>query len=342
MAKKGIIGAIFLVIIGFTLIIGFPIPLLSIKLSTYKTINKSISYPYSDHIETLNLNIDVGDIEVRYIPLTIDNVVVIDVNVVMSGSSLAERTYEDFIEISSVNTDSTLNFTLAIISDDWFDSLLWLEQDVSIVVNIRKDVVLDINTELETGNFEIFVPWGVSLGKLLTNISKGNVICNFSYCLIKGNLTARINQGDIFYNLDHCTIGGNITGITNEGDLKFKSNNIEFTKNSNWTLKSNNTYVEIYQSKEIGANITGTAIIYTGNVDLFYQDNTSNIGAMFHFPLSDWVIPLHQPGFEDEILYHGFLYKSYDFPAENNFIFTFYHLGGVALNHFIEIESVPN
>ncbi|MFX1502427.1 MAG: hypothetical protein ACFFDH_15810, partial [Promethearchaeota archaeon] len=106
MVKKSIIGSILLVIIGSTLIIGFPIALLSIELSTYATIDDSLSYPYynsnSSKIKTLNIYVEMGNIEVKYTPLTtlpIDYIVDIDVNLEMSGSILAGKSYEDFLNI---------------------------------------------------------------------------------------------------------------------------------------------------------------------------------------------------------------------------------------------------
>jgi hypothetical protein len=62
---------------------------------------------------------------------------------------------------------------------------------------------------------------------------------------------------------------------------------VEYTQNSNWMLNSTvgDMDVEINQSKEMGANITGTAMTTNGKLDLFYKDNTANIGGLFAFPL---------------------------------------------------------
>jgi len=322
MLKKVIVLPI-LILISFSLIIiTIPMEFISNSLSTYDTISEHWENKYTpsspSSIEILNLNVDIGNIKIKYIDPPVNYYLKIDVYIEMSGKHLAGKSYLDYFNIIWQDESSQVNFTVEFISDEWFESSLWFLQNVSIVVNIKKDVVLSIITELKDGDFEITVPFGVSIGDLKTIVSKGN----------------------LFYNFERCTIEGNITGITNEGDLELKSYNVEYTQNSNWMFNSNDTYVEIYQSIEMGANITGTAIISTGMIDLFYHDTTADIGALFPFPLSSWLIPLTQPGFEYTILDKGFFYKSNDFPTKNYYNISFYHLGGPpARNHHIEIKS---
>jgi hypothetical protein len=328
MLKKRFIGIILLVIIGCSLIIFVPIQIILIRLSSYSTINKScrfIHQPSSpSSIEELNINSDVGNVEIRYIDPLVDYYVLIDVNIVLSGQNVAGRLYEDYLNITWNNSSSPINFNLEIISDDWFNPSLWLIKDVSIIVNLRKDIVFDIETNMIEGNYEITIPGAVSIGNILTNVSNGNILYDFEY---------------------GSTMQGNITGITNNGDLELKSYNMEITQNCNWLLNitGGNLNIEIYQYKEMGANITCTAIISTGVIDLFYHDNNPNIGAIFYFPLSWWYIPTTQPGFESTPLDNGFFYKSNDFPTNSNYNISFYHLGGQGPpNHFIEIYSDEN
>lgn len=327
MAKKSVISILLIILVTICFVFTIPILYLSNSFSTYDILNEPLSFYYTSDaptsIEKLYLNVDVGDIEIKYIDPPVDYLVKVDVNIEMSGEILAGKSYDDFLYITPKleNINSTLSFTIEIISDEWFDSSLWLLQNVRIIVNIRKDVNIDISTLLNNGDFEITVPYGVSIGNLITSASRGN----------------------IFYDFECCTIGGNITGIISEGNLKLKSYNVDYTQNSNWLLNSTvgNMAVEISQNKSMGANITGAAIISTGNIDLFYYDNTADIGAKFSFPLSDWVIPWTQPGFEYTILDEGFFYESNDFPTKNNYNISFYHLGSLEdnPNHLIKIRS---
>ena len=87
----------FVLCIIFAIII--PIPIISISLSTYGSIDESFSCQYESSapssIETLNLNADVGNIEVIYTPPPVDYLVKVDVNIELSGSILAGRSYDE-------------------------------------------------------------------------------------------------------------------------------------------------------------------------------------------------------------------------------------------------------
>jgi hypothetical protein len=308
MVNKGVILFASIIMISFGLIIVFPISILTIHLTQagYDSIDKPLIYSYyssnSSEIQALNLDIEVGDIEIKYIEPSVDYLVKVEVNIVMSGSNLAGKSYENFFDITPKleNIDSTINFTLEITSDDWFDPSLWPNKNVSTVVYIRKDVVLDIFLLLDDGDFKITVPYGVSIGNLRSKLSKGNILYEFQYCIIEGN----------------------ITGITYEGDLELKSYNVTYTQNSNWMLNCTGGYMGILisQYKEMGANITGTAIITNSELGLFYKDNTTNIGALFTFPLYSRDPPAYfLEGFKPIFQGVGLSYVSSDFPTINNY-----------------------
>ncbi|MFX0043269.1 MAG: hypothetical protein ACFE8L_10175 [Candidatus Hodarchaeota archaeon] len=297
-----------MVIIGVSLIIFVPIQIISIRLSSYDTIYESCSFIYQPSspspIEKLYINADEGNIEIRYMDPTVNYHMLIEVNIMLSGKNLAKKTYDDYLNISWSNSSSPVDFRLEIISDDWFNPSLWLIQDVIIIVKLKKDIAFDIITNLIEGHYEITVPWPVSIGNLLTNVSKG----------------------DILYNFEYCSIQGNITGITNIGDLELKSYNVKYTQNCNWKLTSTDgdMNIEIFQHEEMGANITGTAMIIDGNLDLLYNDNTVNIGAWFFFPLLSGDFSLYQEGFN--IIFQGekTWFISFDFPTINNYNLTLY------------------
>ncbi|MFW9938135.1 MAG: hypothetical protein ACFFD5_10835 [Candidatus Thorarchaeota archaeon] len=302
MANKSIIVFIIMVIIAFSFIITIPITFMSIHFSLYDKLNDSLSYDYMpdspSSIEKLYLNVDVGDIEIKYVSSPVDYYVKIDVNIEMGGANLVGKLYTDYFNAFLQNTSTSVNFTFEILPELNRNEVLSLIQNITLVVSIRSDIMLDIITVVKDGNFEVTVPFGVSIGSTITNITKG----------------------DIFYNFEYCIIDGNITGITKEGNLDIKSNNLEYTQNSNWTLdsKDGNMNIEIYQYKEIGANITGTAVIPNGNVKLVYKDNTVNVGAKFDFNYISGT-PDDQTGFIVILWDSMFSYESLDFPAENNY-----------------------
>ncbi|NVM46536.1 MAG: hypothetical protein HWN79_16640 [Candidatus Lokiarchaeota archaeon] len=145
-----------------------------------------------------------------------DYFALIDVDIVMSGAKLAQKSCDDYFKISWNTSSSLANFTIEIISDDWFNPSLWLKKEVNIIVNLRKDIVFDINATVKKGNVKISVPWGASVNNVEVNNVNGNILYDFDNCVIKGNIV------------------GNIT----EGDFKLKSYNVECTQDVNWTLNN--------------------------------------------------------------------------------------------------------
>ena len=56
---------------------------------------------------------------------------------------------------------STANFTFELISEDWYNPALWITQEVSIVVTLRKDIVFDLSMRSNDGNLILTVPYGI-------------------------------------------------------------------------------------------------------------------------------------------------------------------------------------
>jgi len=309
MVNKGTSVFALTMMISFGLII-IPISILSIHftLSGYDDIDKQLTYPYysnnSSEIQALDLDIEVGDIEVRYIDPSVDYLVKVEVNIEISGTNIAGKSYKDFFDITPEleNRNSTVNFTIEIISDDWFDPSL--RKNVNTVVNIRKDVVLDIFLKLDDGDFEITVPYGVSIGNVRTDLSKGNILYDFQCCSIRGN----------------------ITGITNEGELELKSYNVEYIQNNNWILNNTGGDMNVFisQEKEMSANITVTAWVIDGKFSIDYKDKSAIIGAWIYFPLLSGAPNLPQEGFDTDYDDEKTWFISFDFPTINNYNMTFY------------------
>jgi len=318
MAKKSIISIISLLIIGFGLIITVPISVLSVRLSSYNIINKHLFYEYTpdtpSSFEILNLNINIGDIEIKYIDPPVDYFVRIDVNIEMAGPGLAGKSYSNYFNIIEGDlTSSPIDFSMRFfsnITESEADSLI---KDVSIMVTLRKDIIFDISANVFDGNVELEVPFYVYIN----------------------NMNVNITNGDIFFDLSNCIVEGNITGVTNNGKIVLKSYNAEYTQNSEWTLSANQNYIEITQYKPIGANVTGT-IRNTVNVGthLIYNDYNSEVGAKF--TLYDYLYGgIHNGTYENFVYYlepageNRWTFRSDDFFTANNSYFLRLYLDGI-------------
>ena len=196
---------------------------------------------------------------------------------------------------------------------------MWIKKDINIIINLRKDIVFDIFTIIKDGNLNITIPFGVSVHKLESDITNGNIFYNLHQCILMANLMANINTGNIY----------------------LKANNIEYAKDINWSLNNNlgDAYFELYQYKGMGANISGKITLNNGNLNLTYCDINANVGAFFTLPKSDFERSgtiRNINGFNVTILNPiGYILRSVDYPANFNYNFLFDITG----SDIIDIES---
>ena len=318
MANKSSISIIIIVFVGFSLIITIPILTLSNSFSNYGTIDKSLTYKYapnnSSPIEKLNLNVDVGDVEIKYVTTPVDYYAKIQVEIEMMGQIAPGKKYSDYFSVVWDYTSPSPTFIMLLKSDTWFDPSLWLTQNVTIIITLNANILFDINITInEEGNVHHIVPYAVPINNVDVNTNKGNILYDFQYC----------------------TLEGNITGIANNGNIDLVAYNPKYTRNIIWTYKSNAGDITIDIShinhyKIMNANITGSLVgnIFGGDITLTYYDNTANIGAWITLNNtvqalintgSDW------EGFERETLYDlegdpfGYELTSTDYPTIINY-----------------------
>ncbi|MFX1567034.1 MAG: hypothetical protein ACFFCV_01555 [Promethearchaeota archaeon] len=314
MAKKGAIIFTIILISSFGFIITVPIGVLSVNLSSYGIINYSYSYPYTPDnrsaVEKLNLNVEIGDIEIKYIDPPVDYFMRIEVNVEMAGSGLAGKSYSNYFNISEGDkTSSPYDFSMRLFSNVTQSEVDSLLRDVSITVTLRKGVIFDISTAVMDGNVDLIVPFNVHIS----------------------NLNVNITNGDIFFDLTNCIVEGNITGVTKNGKLVLKSYNVEYTQNSMWILSSIKNKIYITQHKLMGANVTGSIITAIDIPTILnYNDNSPEIGAKFtlyNYKYATVLLNRTMYNFEfypEPVGINRYSIKSDDFPANNNYIFSLY------------------
>jgi len=68
------------------------------------------------------------------------------------------------------------------------------------------------------------------------------------------------------------------------GSISIKSYNMIYTQNCVWDFETStgSVNVDIFQSTNMTANVTGSLKTSTGSIDLTYKDTLSTAGASFH------------------------------------------------------------
>ncbi|MFX1326644.1 MAG: hypothetical protein ACFE91_00680 [Promethearchaeota archaeon] len=311
-------------------IISFPTFILLAEYSHLSRIDESLTYTYSSTTppikKELNLNTDLGIIDIKYTTQPTDYLIRIDVDIEMAGPNLNGKSYLDFFNIGWENFSSPVNFTLELKSDilEEFSNL----HKANVIINIilRADIIFDINASIIEGAIEIVNLVGITVSDLFLNVDRGN----------------------INYDFTHCTFEGNISGTVNYGNITLKSYNNQYTQNCKLTFINvwGYTLIDIYQYEEMGGNITGIAFTKAGRIRVIYKDESSNIGAQFvMYNKTDLGRPETETvweGFDRDILPldEGQMYTSYDFPTQNNYDFTlrkYEYLG----NFMWDLYSIP-
>ncbi|MHA2007054.1 MAG: hypothetical protein ACXABO_05655 [Promethearchaeota archaeon] len=332
MEKRNILVGFIIVILSIGLIVTIPIFTLSIQLSTYDVIEETDdSFVYapsnSSPVEKLNIYADRGDIEIQYVSPLVNYFAMIEVNIKMSGNNLAGKDYKEFFEVDWDDSNPSPTFRIEFNAGVVPLEIEPLIEYITIKVNLRKDVLFDINVIAGESNVDLIVPFKVPINNIFLNVSRGN----------------------LFYDFQYCTLEGNITGIANDGNIELVAYNPEYTRNTIWTYNSNagDITININHSNQyniMNNNITGSLVGNEfGDIIVYYYDNTANIGAMITLNdtkmrldlapyQSDW------EGFYDPVVLkdsegipYGYLFTSTDFPAITNYNLL---LVGLILNNY--------
>ncbi|MHA2006131.1 MAG: hypothetical protein ACXABO_01570 [Promethearchaeota archaeon] len=328
MSRKRITGIIGLILIVISLDLIIPIFVLSSEFSKYGLIDESLNYEFdltdSSSIKRLNLNVEMGNIQIKYVNPPVDYVVNIEVNLEIRGILNKHISYLDYFTFTDEIVDSQINFIIKFKPNINILKVLSLLRKVEILVFLRADVIFDINVFLGTGNLDLTVPFGVIINNLDINITTGNSLFRFN----------------------HCTVNGNISGIVNLGEIELNTYNVDYSRNIFWTLITNRGEITVdithlNQSVVMSANVTGTVETNVGDITLNYEDNTNDISAMVLIQppqglnIDDW------PGFDGKSVGgRSYLFTSLDFPARISYNLSFNITGADGLYDY-QFSSLP-
>ncbi|MFX0001154.1 MAG: hypothetical protein ACFE9Q_12085 [Candidatus Hodarchaeota archaeon] len=281
-ANKSILTIGLMIIFGFSTIISIPIILITIGFSPYITVDYKDYQEFifnSSTVIDLKLEIDVGNVDIKYTYDPVDYHARVDLNIEMIGQNIPSNNYNDYFNIENDSTSNSLTLTMELIAENDFNEMIWKEKDIEVILTLNPTILFNIDTSImKEGDISLLV--------------EGEATIN--------NLEAYSKKGNIFFDFKYCSIGGDITGIVNKGYIELSLYNVNYTKNSIWNLTNNyfftpedlasngaasngNILIDIKQDTAIRFNITGTAIVQTENIYASYTDNTPDVEAAFTF-----------------------------------------------------------
>lgn len=317
MANKNILVLVIVLLFGFSMTVSIPIIILSVRVTPNIIIEDTLdpilyTPANSSNSHGLNLNVDVGNIEIAYVYPPIDYFAKIEVVIRMIGREIVGKKYTDYFTIAYTNSSTISNFTLILKPNtDWSNISKWIKKDVIIKVNLNANVLFNVGLTInQRGDAKLFVPWGVNIKNVNLNINKGTALLDFNYCTIEGNLT----------------------GFADNGDITLRTNNVYYTQNSIWdfTNAQGEMLFNISHSKEMGSDVTSVVKTNSGVITLIFIDNVPEIAATIALINEDDDESHVVTGFIQGFLKYpngssyGISYTSNDFPAINTFNFMFY------------------
>jgi hypothetical protein len=297
------------------LIITIPIAILLNTLLPYGNIYYSEEYySYQDpaNIKALNIDVNIGNVEINYIPHPIDFSVQIDVEFELDGQYFENEGFSNFFEIDWQNTGKILNFSIQIKEGKHLEKILSQIRIMNIKISLKADLNCDIKVLVLNGNVALESIYGTNIGNVSTNIYYGNIQYGFSHCYLNGNILAQTQEGNIELDLFEC----------------------EYFRNSLWRISTEigNVVVNIVHKNNLGSNVTGIISTIVGNYRISYEDYTTEVGALFVFEVNQNDMSIHQQlieiiGFDYYLTpMNGtdvyYIYSD-DFPAISNYNLTF-------------------
>jgi len=251
--------------------------------ATSGTISNSFTFNYQNvplSIEDLNLNVDLGSLDIKYNTSNTPYIVEIDVDLTISGLFMAGRQYTDFFRPATEwwqNATSPLIFDMEILPKVWFNPAFWFKSyNIVASVVLRTDVVYSLNATTGTGLIEMTIPDDISLKNLDFSAGTGSVLITTANNVeIDGSVDINAGTGSIGLTGSGANITGGITAESGTGSIDF------FIKKSvcsgGLTASSGTGSITVnFTNSVVGNNInlgTGTGSINFTTYDMIYLND---------------------------------------------------------------------
>jgi len=299
--------------------------------ATWGALDYENSYYYNPSIpspiERININCDIGAVIINYNKTPTDYYAQVDLDIHIEGILVKGSSLSDFFYpvVWDNTTSGVTSFTLDAKATTWL--IFGFLQQITVNLTLRTDVIYDINTLTTTGTIYMDVPDNIILnntqlstitgaisleaeentkfqGDVGLSTTTGTVVLYATQVNFTQNLVAIITTGNMVLNFSKCVIGEDLIGTVTTGSITFSSYNMEYTEDHIWSLgtTTGSIFATILQYSDMKANVTGSMVVITGNIDIYYRDNLASVGAQFTCSIttgSNSYIPIGSGGFSE-------------------------------------------
>ena len=257
-------------------------------------------------IERININSDIGTIQVKYNETPTDYYAQIDLDIQIKEILVEGKSFNDFFHdiIWQNESGQVISFILDAKASTWLTGSI--SNRVKINLTLRTDVIYDINTQTSTGSISMVTPsnsilnntkiststGSVSLnagnnttflGDVEISTSTGSAALNAIHTNFTHDLVISTSTGSLSLSFSNCAIGKRFIGTVSTGSISFTCFHMKYSANNPWLLKTStgSISVNIMQYTELETNVTGSIQTSTGRINVFYRDNLASVGAEF-------------------------------------------------------------
>jgi hypothetical protein len=173
-------------------------------------------------IESLNLNADIGKININYNTTNTSLYAYIAVHLEISGLFMSGKSYTDFFATNdSWWNPLTASFNMKVIPDVWFDPSHWFKSyNITIDITLRTDVVYDITAITGTGAITMNVPDNVKLNGTYIQSGTGSLdLITGDNVSFDGSVRAETSTGSVTMNSGATNFSRGLTLISSTGSL---------------------------------------------------------------------------------------------------------------------------
>jgi len=320
--------------IGLFYLIGF---------STYGEIEESFSFYYTPENRTepekIRISTDARTINIRYNTSSMPYSIKADAILKVEGMYMRDSDYgyfhteghyypsEGFTQLVVYSAGRTLG--------GFYHPTWTAKYDININITLRTDILYDLH--IRAYNTKISISENLSINTLSLETGISNIELNANATSIN-IIEAIAYGGSLTLNLTNCNISDSIYINSTMADINFTSYNTKCNKNVEWALRSEagSINANVYQSEDLGANISGVLFTSTGNINIEYTDSLPTVGAFFNASsFTGSFVTTNLGGFE---ALGNNLFRTVDYPSATN-IYTF-SLNNI--NGYIKVSGQSN
>lgn len=255
-----------------------------ISYGTQGSIDASSDYAYassSSGDESVMISADMCDITIEYNSTSMEYGMEAYFTAEIEGLFVKGRVFEEFFQYPHTQNLSDVKSIIFSTHEDLFKNPLNLfsNKDLEFTIKLRTDLEYNINIDVAVGDISMDVPVGVSLGDVNLESDVGDVSLNAHESNFNGDLSISSTTGKVNVNLNNSTIAGDISASTMTGSTRVSLVNLSYLTDTNLDIgtTTGSIYLTIDQRVNMGAMVSGSLTVTTGNIAVNYYDNSDEL-----------------------------------------------------------------